>query len=403
MSQFQFSARNNEGQAISGVVEAATVEAAAEVLRERQLLVVNLREKTTHTLVEYINQWLNRISHKEITFFARQLAVMVGATIPMVKALRVLSRQTNNEYFRTLLSRIAADVDGGSKLSQALAKYPKIFDAFFIHMIRSGETTGRLDKVLEYLAIQKEKEFNLRGRVRGAMIYPIFIVSVMLIVSIVMLIFVVPSLTSIFAGTGVPLPWTTQLLVNISAGLRTFWWLVILLVVVLAVGLNTYIRTPQGQYAFDLAKIKMPIFGRIYQQIALSRLCVSLAQLLGSGVSLPRSLTIVADVINNRVYHDILQHAIREVESGHPLSASFGHYTIIPPILTQMTSVGEETGRLDEILSKLGQFYSQEVDNNLAILTSLIEPIIIILLGLAAGILVTGILSPIYQAASGIA
>lgn len=403
MSQFVYTAKNSEGVAAKGTVEASTLDVAADVLRERQLIVLSLREKTPYSLTNPLRQLLNRVSQKEVTFFSRQLAVMTSATIPMVRALRALTRQTSNEYFRMVVANIASDVDGGTKLSQALAKYPHIFDPFFIHMIRSGETTGRLDKVLDYLAVQKEKDYNLYSRVRGALIYPAFIMTVMIIVGVLMMIFVLPPLADILTQAGAKLPFTTRILLDTSYVFRHYWWLMIILIILAGVIIGSYIRTPHGRYGFDYLKIKLPILGPIYQRIALSRFCISLANLLGSGVTLPTSLGIVGDIMNNVVYREIIQRTIHEVESGNAISSVFVHYPVIPAIVTQMISVGEETGRLDDILDKLGQFYNKEVDNSLAILASLIEPVVIVLLGVAAGIMVSGILIPIYSATSTIA
>ncbi|EKD76565.1 MAG: hypothetical protein ACD_43C00058G0003 [uncultured bacterium] len=282
-------------------------------------------------------------------------------------------------------------------------KYPKIFDQFFIHMVRSGETTGRLDKVLDYLANQKEKDYSLRSRVRGAMVYPAFIISVMGVVGVVMMVYVLPQLTGILTQNGATLPLTTRVLMGISDFMMNDWWLILLVLIVGITGVVLYVRTENGNYAFDYLKIRLPILGPIYQRITLSRFCISLSNLLASGVTLPTSLGIVGDIVDNAVYRGIIQRTIHEVESGNSISSVFVHQDVIPPILTQMVSVGEETGRLDDILSKLGDFYNKEVDAAIAVLTSLIEPLIIIILGIGAGFMVTGILTPIYNATTSVA
>lgn len=403
MSHFSYVAKNSEGRSIKGTVEAANYEAATDELRERQLIVLSLKTRSETNVMDWVRQLVYRVSVKEVTFFSRQLAVMIGATIPVVRSLRALTRQTENEFFRVVIANLASDVDGGAKLSQAMTKYPKIFDQFFIHMVRSGETTGRLDKVLDYLANQKEKDYSLRSRVRGAMVYPAFIISVMVVVGVVMMVYVLPQLTDMLTQNGATLPLTTRVLLAISYYMQNFWWLIILVLGVLTAGLVTYIRTANGRYVYDLVKIKAPVVGPIYQRITLSRFCVSLSNLLASGVTLPTSLGIVGDIMNNAVYSSIIKKTIREVEAGNSISSVFVHQNVIPPILTQMVSVGEETGRLDDILDKLGQFYSKEVDAAISILTSLIEPVIIIILGIGAGLMITGILTPIYNATTSVA
>ncbi len=403
MPHFSYTAKNSEGQAIKGTVEASSYDTATDELRERQLIVLSLKAKSDTNIVEWFRQQVYRVSVKEITFFSRQLAVMIGATIPVVRSLRALTRQTKNEYFQVVIADIASDVDGGAKLSQALMKYPKIFDQFFIHMVRSGETTGRLDKVLDYLANQKEKDYSLRSRVRGAMVYPAFIISVMGVVGVVMMVYVLPQLTGILTQNGATLPLTTRVLMGISDFMMNDWWLILLVLIVGITGVVLYVRTENGNYAFDYLKIRLPILGPIYQRITLSRFCISLSNLLASGVTLPTSLGIVGDIVDNAVYRGIIQRTIHEVESGNSISSVFVHQDVIPPILTQMVSVGEETGRLDDILSKLGDFYNKEVDAAIAVLTSLIEPLIIIILGIGAGFMVTGILTPIYNATTSVA
>lgn len=403
MAFFSYRARTIQGEPLKGVVEAPTEEAASNELRDRQLIVLHLQERSTTSVTQRIRQVFNRVPARELTFFARQFSVLISATIPVVRSLRILTRQTTNNYFKQVIADVAAEVDGGSKLSQALVKYPHVFDQFFIHMVRAGETTGRLDEVFQYLATQKEKDYNLVSRVRGALIYPGFILTVMVVVGILMVVYVIPPISDILTQSGAKIPFTTQILINLSYVLSHFWWLVIIMLLVAVVSIAAYIRTPSGKYAFDFLKIRLPIMGKIYQRIVLGRFSVSLASLLTSGVPLPTALKIVADIVNNAVYHELIIKTVKEVESGNAISTVFLRSPVVPPMVAQMMNVGEETGKLDEILQKLGSFFAQEVDASLAVLTSLIEPVVIILLGLAAFVMVTGILTPIYNATSSIA
>lgn len=403
MAFFSYQARTVQGEPIKGVVEAPTEEAASNELRDRQLIVLRLQERSSTSLPQRLRQLLNRVSAKELTFFSRQFSVLISATIPVVRSLRILTRQTSNNYFKQVIADVAAEVDGGSKLSQALGKYPRVFDQFFVHMVRAGETTGRLDEVFQYLATQKEKDYNLVSRVRGALIYPSFISAVMVVVGVLMVIYVIPPISDILTQSGAKIPFTTQILINLSYVFTHYWWLVLLMLAVTGVSIAAYVRTPSGKYALDFLKIRLPIMGKIYQRIVLGRFSVSLASLLTSGVPLPTALKIVADIVNNAVYHELIMKTVKEVESGNAISTVFVRSTMVPPMVAQMMNVGEETGKLDAILEKLGNFYAQEVDASLTVLTSLIEPVIIILLGLAAFVMVTGILSPIYNATASIA
>jgi type IV pilus assembly protein PilC len=403
MPLYRYKARNLEGEAQKGVVEAPNYEAASDELRERRLIVLAITEKSSSTWAKRWEDLFNRVSVRDITFFARQFSVLIGATIPIVRSLRILTRQTNNNYFKRVIADVAAEVDGGSKLSQAMTKYPKVFDGFFIHMIRAGETTGRLDQVFEYLANQKEKDYALISKVRGAMVYPAFIITVMIVVGILMAVYVVPPISNILTESGAAIPITTRILLGVSWFLQYYWWLAIIIIVAVGTAMGFYIQTESGHYLFDRLKIKMPGFGRIYQRIVLGRFAISLSNLLSSGVPLPTSLRIVGDIVNNAVYHDLIAHTVKDVESGNAVSSTFLRSDVVPPMVAQMINIGEETGKLDDILRKLGAFYAQEVDTSLTTLTSLIEPVIIILLGLGAFVMVSGILVPIYNATTSIA
>lgn len=404
MATFIYRARTFQGELIKkGLVEAPSEQVASDELRDRKLIVLQIRERSTSSLVHAIRELFNRVSARDLTFFSRQFAVLIGATIPVVRSLRILTRQTTNAYFKRVIADVAAEVDGGAKLSQALAKFPRVFDPFFVHMIRAGETTGRLDQVFDYLATQKEKDYSLVSRVKGALVYPAFIITVMIAVGILMIIYVIPPISDILEQSDAAIPFTTQILIGLSSFIKVFWWLVILILALAIVSMSAYIRTPSGRYAFDYLKIRLPIFGKIYQRIVLGRFSISLSSLLSSGVPLPTSLLIVADIVDNTVYHTLITKTVKEVESGNAISTVFLRSPVIPPMVAQMMNVGEETGKLDEILKKLGSFYAQEVDASLAVLTSLIEPIVIIALGIGAFIMVSGILVPIYNATTSIA
>ncbi|MFA5995112.1 MAG: type II secretion system F family protein [Patescibacteria group bacterium] len=400
MANFTYTAKYQTGQTVSGTVEANTLSDAQQLLQDRQLIVIAVKEQPQSILVNTIKSWLAHVSVKEIAFFARQFAVLINASIPVVRALKTLTKQIDNPTFKLAVADIAAAVEGGAKLSVAMARYPKIFDQFFVNMIKAGETTGRLDKVLEYLAEQKEKDYSLKSRIRGAMIYPIVIISAMVVIGAIMMIYVVPKLAEVITQSGSELPWTTKILLSTSYILAHYWWLILFLLALIIVAVAAFARTDQGAYYLDQWKLKIPVLGKLYQQIALTRFAISLSSLLSSGVPVTKSLEISADVVDNLVYQTLIRKAVKEVEGGNSIATVFMHDKNIPVIMPQMMTVGEETGRLDEVLNKLAQFYTREVDGMLATLTSLIEPVVIIALGIGAGIMVTGILMPIYTASS---
>lgn len=402
MAIFDYKAKDQNGNTLIGAVEAPTESVATDVLKEKALIILSLTERRKSTFLQGSVPFLNRVKVRDVVIFARQLAVMISATVPIVQALRILIRQTENVTFKIIISEIADEVDGGAKLSSSLARYPQVFGDFFVNMIRSGETTGKLDETLNYLADQQEKDYDLRSKIRGAFIYPIFIISGMFIVGIIMMIFVVPKLTAILQESGVALPFTTQVLIATSDFISTKWWLLLIILIGLSVAYGYYSRTNTGHLRIDQLKLRIPIFGSIFKRIYLTRFSQGLSTLLRSGIPLTRSLEIVADLVGNRVYHDLTMRTIKEIEDGNPITTIFAQNKSIPAILTQMMNVGEQTGRLDDILGKLAEFYTREVENDVKNLVTLIEPLVLMLLGGAVGVLVSAIILPIYNISASI-
>lgn len=397
MTIYTYKAKDRQGNTMVGAVEAPTENVAIDVLKEKSLIVLSLTERRKTTLLQASIPFLNRIRMRDIVVFGRQLAVMMSASVPIVQALRILTRQTENETFKVIVSEIADEVDGGAKFSSALARYPQVFSDFYIHMVRSGETTGRLDETLTYLADQQEKDYDLQSKIRGALIYPIFIVCGMVIIGAIMMIFVVPKLTAVLTESGVPLPFTTKLLIGASAFLVTKWWLLILLFIGLVIGYRAAAQTRFGRLFMDKLRLRTPVVGPIFRRIYITRFSRSLSTLLQGGVPLTRSLEIVADIVGNSTYRDLTLRSIKEVEDGNPLSTIYSQSPMVPPMLSQMMNVGEQTGRLDFILGKLADFYSKEIENAVTNLVTLIEPLILMILGVGVAILVSAILLPIYN------
>lgn len=397
MAVFTYKAKDASGITMVGAVEAPTEKVAIDVLQDRNLVVLALSERRRNAFLQISLPFLNRVSMREVVIFSRQLSVMISASVPIVQALRILTRQTDNVTFKIIISEIGDEVDGGAKLSTALARYPQVFSEFFVNMIRSGETTGKLDETLIYLADQQEKDYDLQSKIRGALVYPAFILSGIVIVGTIMMIFVIPKLTAIITESGVPLPISTRMLIGASDFLVHRWWVLLALIIAIVAGVQFLSRTAAGRYEIDHLKLRLPIFGSLFRRIHITRLSRSLSTLLQSGVPLTRSLEIVADIVGNAVYRELTLKAIKEVEDGNPLSTTFTQSSLVPAMLAQMMNVGEQTGRLDHILGKLADFYSKEVENAVTSLVTLIEPLVLILLGIAVGGLVSAILLPIYN------
>lgn len=400
MALFTYKARNRENKIVEGLVEAESESLAADILKDRGLDILSLEKKREVAKILRYLKFLRGVPQKDLIVFARQLSVMVSANVPIVRSLRILIKQISNPVLKVIVSELADEVEGGAKLSTALARHPEVFDDFFVNIIRSGETSGKLDEVLEYLATQKEKDYDLISKIRGAMIYPVFIISGLIIVGIVMMIFVIPRLTGILTESGAQLPLTTRILIGTSNFLSNYWWLLLIIIVGLIVGLRFYIRTPSGAYYWGYFKIKIPIFGPLFRRIYLVRFTRSLSTLLKGGVDLLTSLRIVSDVVGNKVYKDLIDQTIKEVEDGNPVSTVFMKSEEVPIMVSQMMSIGEQTGKMEEVLDRISDFYSRELTNMVNNLVTALEPLIMLVMGIAVGLMVVAVIVPMFNLAN---
>ena len=401
MPIYYYKAKDKSGAAIDGVMDAATTEAAATSLMAKKLTVLDIALQPKKDYFSALSFILSKkVPVKDLVIFFRQMAVMLDANMPLVRALRILVKQTTNDYFKSVIIGLADEVDGGSTLSSAMEFYGDVFSKFFVNIVRSGETSGRLSEVMNYLADQKEKDYDLESRVKGAMLYPAFIIVVLFVVAFIVMIFVVPNITAVLIESGATLPLITRVLIGSSDFLRNYWWLVLLVVVALGGGIMYEIKTPSGRALFDELKLKIPIFGKVYRNIYIVRICRSFATLVKGGVPIAVSLSIVKDVVDSAVYEKVLEEAERSVEEGNQISESFMTSPDIPSIMSQMISVGEESGKLEEILERIADFYSREIDNTVRNLSNLIEPVIMVVLGVAVGLFVAAVILPMWQLSS---
>lgn len=402
MPSFTYKASNKNGEIINGVVEAGNQSLAERTLYEQGLTVVSLEPFEKPPLLGSSFDFLSRISSKDKLIFFRQLATMIEATLPILQSLKILADQARKAKFRAIIEDIIQQVEGGSSLSSALARYPSVFPDFYVGMIHSGETSGNLDQTLVYLADQIEKEYDLMSKVKGAMIYPAFIVCGMVGVGMLMMIFVIPQLTVVLKESGQQLPITTRILVATSNFLKNYWWIVLIVAVSGGVGLKFSFRYQSVRKFFDFLKIKVPIVGLLFNRIYLVRFTRNLSTLLSGGLPIGEALKILSGVMDNWYYKEACLRIEQSVESGESLTSIFKRETIFPPIVFQMIKVGESTGRLVEVLKKLSEFYDREVDVAVKSLISLMEPAIMVVLGIGVAIMVSAILMPIYNMADAV-
>jgi type IV pilus assembly protein PilC len=402
MATFKYRIRTTEGVLQAGVVDAPNQQEANEALRERGFEVILLEPYVQHGIAVSSLPFLNRITPKDIVVVSRTLSVMVSASVPLVDAIKNIARQTVNPNLRVVMTDVATEVESGSRVSDALERHPKVFSGFFINMVRSGETSGQLEQVLEYLADQQEKDYDLTSKIKGALIYPIFIICAMVVVGFIMMSFVIPNLTSILTEANVPLPISTRILISVSGFFAAYWVFILVTFVVVIIGVRIGIQTPGGRYAWDNLKLKIPIFGKLFQRIYVVRFCRSLGTLLRGGVDQVSALEVVSGVVGNQVWRRMVFETIKELNEGNSITTVFQQNKSIPSMMNQMLAVGEETGRLQEVLTRVAAFFAREVDNLVANLVTLIEPLVIVLLGVAVGVMVSAILLPLYNMSSAI-
>lgn len=401
MPVYQYRALNAQGQITKGLVDAPSRDSVAELITDRKLTIVSVKEHKK-ALITIPIPVLKKVKKRSVVIFSRQLAVMIAATVPIVQALRILIVQTNDKMLKDVILDMANDIDGGMKLSSSFAKHPDVFSNFYVAMLRSGETSGRLERVLNYLATQMEKDYDLVSRIRGAMVYPVFIIVAMLGIGAIMLIFVVPKMTAILQETGGELPFMTKALIGTSNFLVGYWWLLVVAFIAITALSRLVLRTTYGRERWDYFKLQIPVFGSLFKKIILSRFATGLSTLIKGGVPISRALQITSDVVSNASFKKILEDTVREVEDGNSITTVFLQNKLVPNMVPQMMSVGERTGRMDEVLDRLGEFYSREVDTMIGSLTSLIEPMIMIVLGIGVGLMVSAIILPIFQVANSI-
>jgi type IV pilus assembly protein PilC len=401
MPEFLYKALDASGVTVEGVVDAASIGEASTVLGDRNLNVVSLTPRAIRTAYETPLTFAlfgKKIKNRDVVVFSRQLSVLVSANIAIVQSLRTVQRQTVNPTLRAVVGEVASDVEAGTRLSTALAKHPKAFTPFYVNMVHSGETSGRIDEVLQYLADQLEKDYDLLSKVKGSMYYPAFIVFGMLVAGFVMMTFVVPRLVAVLTESGAQLPFATRALIAVSNFFVSFWWAILIVVVGGSIAFLRYIKTPDGAKVWGAIVIRIPVFGGIFQRLAVVRMVRSMRTLLDGGVDAVTALEISAEVVGNATYRDIILRTAAEVRDGRPIASVFAKEPkVVPLMVSQMLAVGEETGKLTDILERLAGFYSREIDNLIGGLVTLIEPVIIVIIGLAVGTMVAAILLPMYN------
>jgi type II secretory pathway component PulF len=401
MPVFKYKVLDEDKKAITGLVDAPNENIASEILADKGLFILSL-QKESESKANNILSFFEKVKPKDLVVFSRQFSVLISANVAIVQSLKILVEQSVNMKLKMVISTIADDVDGGAKLSEALGKYPEYFSNFYTSVIRSGETSGKLDEVLNYLADEMEKDYDMTSKIKGAMIYPAFILTGMSAVGVLMMVYVMPKLTDVMLETNAELPVSTRILIATSHFLINYWWILIMILGGGFFAIKYFLKTEKGRNIYSYIKLHAPVFGNLFQKIYLVRFTRSMHTLIVGGVTIVESLRITAEVVDNATYRKLIEETAKEVEDGSPLSVVFSGSNEIPKMVSQMLSVGEKTGRLDVILDKITDFYGREIDNIVANLMVLMEPIIMVVMGIGVGIMVAAVIMPMYSMANSI-
>ena len=392
---FNYRARDAYGKSITGVVEAGALEGAVELLRKKNIYVVELHPVVTAGEWKLSNL-LNRVKTEDLAIYCRQLATMLESGLPLLSCLTVLVEQTDNHKLRVATFKVKQLIQGGSSFSEALKLRPDVFPDLFISMVEAGETGGFLDQVLDRLANHFEKEQNLREKVRAVVTYPAFICLVAMVTVAFLVTFVLPKFTSMIYAMNTPLPWSTQWLLTISSLLHQYFLLWIILLAVTGFLLASFARTDRGREILDPVLIRLPVYGKLLQKIILGRFCRTMATLISSGVALLLAMDVVKRTTGNKVIEKAVTEAQEAVREGLGLSVPLAGNSFFPPLLVHMVKVGEETGSMDKLLEKVAVHYELEVDNTVLRLSGMLEPFLIILSGSIVAFIIISVMLPMF-------
>lgn len=398
--KFIFKGKDSDGAVREGTVEAVNADAAAQILEKNGLVPISIKgEEKTPVFFRSIQKVWEGISQKDILVLFQQLAVLIEARVPIVSSLTTIGEQTNNKYLQVVLKEMRDDIEDGMSFSDALESHPDVFSILTIQMIRAGEASGELQKSIEIAAVSIERNYQLTAKIRGALYYPSFVLFVAFVIGFLVVTFILPKITIMIKDLNVPVPWYTSVLVWLGDFMNTYWWAVLIVLVGAAMGVVYYVRTEAGKREWEVLILKLPVIGVLVRNLYIARFSENLSALLDGGIPVVKALVIVSRVIGNQVFEKIILRAADEVKSGGTMSTVLIRSREMPPIVSQMVRIGEESGALAGVLKSAGKFYNQEVDNTTRNLTALIEPILIVLLGIGVGILVIGVLMPIYNIA----
>lgn len=396
--KYIYQARSKEGKVETGTIEASSKEAAALLLQKYNIFVTSLKEETPKILTTKFG-FSEKVSKKELAIFSRQLSVMLQSRVPVIQSLKSLAVQIKKEGFRNKIIKISQLVEEGSTLSDAFAAYPSVFNVFYVNLVKTGEASGKISESLYYLSDHLEREYDIMSQIRGAMIYPIFVICVLGVVIIIVMFGVMPKLVDLLKETTSKPPAFTMLMINFYGFLMHYGWILVVAFFAFVAFIIYYFRTKEGKKVYDKLLLKIPFLNNLLKKIFLIQFAENISTLIGAGLSINSALKITKDTVNNIVYKNIIGETEERVSEGEKISSVLVKYPdYAPPFVVQMVQVGEETGTLDKNLMEVVNFYQKEVKRTVDTFTALLEPILIVFLGVVVALLAISVLQPLYGA-----
>ena len=394
MPVYTWKGRTRSGEAREGSLEATSREEALAALRRQGIIGPTVKEKGKEIALPRLRKG---VKQKDIAIFTRQFSVMIDAGLPLVQCLEILAQQQPNKVFQNILNEIRQDVEAGSTLADAMRKHPKVFDDLFCNMVAAGETGGILDTILQRLSTYIEKIVKLKAAVKGALVYPVSVLVIAAVVVWVILTFVIPVFADLFTGLGAELPLPTRMTIALSNFLRRWWWLILAGIAGAIFGIRQYRKTERGRRVLDAMMLRIPVLGMLLRKIAVARFCRTLGTLTSSGVAILDGLEITARTSGNAIIEDAIMRVRAAVEEGKTIAQPLEETGVFPSMVVQMIEVGEQTGALDTMLAKIADFYEDEVDEATQNLLSLLEPVMIVILGTVIGGIVVSMYMPMFS------
>lgn len=397
MGKFKYSARDAKGKPVTGELEARDPQAVADILHDRGLLVVSVKEATGFNLEKLNEINIGGVPMKDKVVFMRQMATMVGAGLPLSRSLEIMTQQTANPLFKRVLKNVLESVQSGKTLADSFRREEEVFDNITINLIEAGEESGNLEIVLEKLATELEEKDALTSKIKSAMIYPAIILVIIVGVILLMMFVLVPAMADIYDDFDAELPFITTFLMNMSDFFINYWWALIVGGLVIFIGGKFYLDSPGGKRTFDKLILKIPVIGEIVAKMQISQFTRILSLLLGSGLSIIKAIELTADSLSNTMFKETLMDAKNEVEKGGPLAIPIARSEYYPLLVSSMVAVGEETGEMDTVLAKVAQYYKDEVDTATGNLSTILEPVFLVVMGVAIGFIALGVYMPMFQ------